>query len=78
MQLVFRQPDGTFVFNWEEIPDENIRNNYVLKDKIFKELQEQYKEGTFATSRDVFEMNKYVIERIRNYKPSPKEKYNEE
>ena len=76
--IIFRQPDGTFVFNWETLPIEEIRKNTEFKDKIFQELKDKYKEGTIVTSRDVFEMNKYVIDRIKNYKAPPKVAYSEE
>jgi hypothetical protein len=56
--------DGDIVFNWHELP-EKIALDLALRDKIFGELKSKY---TYADSRTLFEMNKYVIDRIKSEK----------
>ena len=65
MQLVVRQQDGTLFFNWEILPD-NIKANRSLIGQIFDELQKKFPIDTLVTSREVFQMNKYVIDRIKS------------
>lgn len=63
MQLIQYFTDGTVSFNWDQLP-ENIRSKTELRDKIFKELQEQMKVNEFMTTKALFDMNKYAIERL--------------
>ena len=63
MQIVQFFSDGTICFNWEQLP-ENIRCNIELRDNIFQELQEKFKVNDTFTSKILFEMNRYVINRI--------------
>lgn len=65
MQLVVRQQDGTLFFNWEILP-EKIKANRTLIEKLFEELQKKFPIDTLVTSKEVFEMNKYVISRIKS------------
>jgi len=63
MQLIQFFSDGSLCFNWDQLPD-NVKINIVLRDKIFVELQEKFKVDQEVTSKLLFDMNKYVINRI--------------
>jgi hypothetical protein len=63
MQIIQYFSDGSIQFNWEQLP-ENVRNNTVLRDKIFNELKEKFKVDSEITSKILFEMNRYAINRI--------------
>lgn len=63
MQVVSFE-NGSLVFNWQQLPNK-VRSNLELRDKIFRELQNKYKVGEFVDSKTVFEINKYVIDRIK-------------
>jgi hypothetical protein len=65
MQVVSKQFDGTLVFSWDTLP-ENLRTNIELKNKVFRELQEKYPAGSFVSTKEVFEMNLYVFNRIKS------------
>lgn len=63
MQLVeFKNSD--IIFNWHILP-KPLDLNLELRDKIFKELQEKYK-NELIDSKTLFEMNDYVIKRINS------------
>jgi hypothetical protein len=65
MLLVQYFSDGTISFNWDLLP-ENLRKNTVLRDKLFAELQEKMKLNSFVTTKSLFDLNKYAINRISN------------
>jgi hypothetical protein len=64
MQLIQYFSDGTITFNWEQLP-EHIRSKTEIRDKIFNEIQQKLKINEFVTTRAIFELNIYVINRIR-------------
>jgi hypothetical protein len=59
--------NDNLVFNWEELPD-NIKIKSELKNKIFKELQLQFdpKKLLVLDSKELFKMNKFVLDRIKS------------
>jgi hypothetical protein len=63
MQIVQYFPDGTISFNWEQMPA-NVRSNTQLRDKIFQELQDKFKVDEFLTSKTLFDINRYTLNRI--------------
>jgi hypothetical protein len=63
MQVIQYFPDGSICFNWEQLP-ENVRSNIVLRDKIYQELRDKFKIDTGFTSKLLFEINRYAINRI--------------
>ena len=70
MQLVQYFSDGTISFNWDQLP-ENIREKTELRDKIYKELQERMKPNQFVTTRALYDLNRYAIERLRSEIKNP-------
>jgi len=64
MQIVQFFSDGTISFNWEQLP-EKIKNNVALRDKLFKELQEKMRVNDLVTTKSLYLLNKYVVERIK-------------
>lgn len=77
MQLIQYFSDGSIHFNWDQLP-ENVRNNLVLRDKIFNELKEKFKVDIEVTSKLLYDINKYVINRIiSELKTDVKNKKNE-
>jgi hypothetical protein len=66
MQLIQYFSNGTMFFNWEQLP-EHIKSNIDLRDKLFKELQEKIKLNDSVTSRALFELNRYAVERIKKH-----------
>jgi len=64
MQLIQYFTDGTVSFNWDQLP-EKIRARTDLRDKIFRELQEKMKLEEKMTSRALFDLNVYAINRIK-------------
>lgn len=65
MQLVQYFSDGTLSLNWEQLP-ENVKKKQDLRDKIFKELQQKLSVNSNVTSREILELNKYAINRIKS------------
>lgn len=65
MKLVQYFSDGTLAFNWEQLPPK-IKEKTELRDKIFKELQEQIKVNEQITSKILWDLNRYVINRIKS------------
>jgi hypothetical protein len=63
MQIVQYFSDGSICFNWDQLP-ENVRINTVLRDKIFQELQEKFKVDQELTSKLLFDINRYALNRI--------------
>lgn len=56
--------NGDIVFNWYQLPPE-LALNFVLRDKIFEELQSQFSDLRYLDTKMLFDMNMFVIERIR-------------
>jgi hypothetical protein len=65
MRLIQYFSDGQLSFNWDQLP-EHIREKTELRDNIFKELQERMKVNEFMTTRALYDLNKYAIDRIRS------------
>jgi len=65
MQIVQFFSDGTISFNWEQLP-EKIKNNVGLRDKLFKELQEKMRVNDSVTTKSLYHLNKYAVERIKS------------
>ena len=65
MKLVQYFTDGTITFNWDQLP-EHIRSQTHLRDDIFKNLQERLKPTEFVTTKILYDLNKYVIDRIKS------------
>ena len=62
----FIETEGdNLVFNWNHLPDK-LKLNIELKTKIFNELQAKFPLNKFIDSKVIFEMNKYVINRIKS------------
>ena len=66
MQLI-EFKDETIYLNWDDIPDETLRFDIQLRNKIFKELQDTFSENTVTTTI-LFKMNEYVINRLKEIK----------
>jgi acyl-CoA thioesterase len=66
MAVVEFLEDGTLLFNWESLPDK-VKDDTKLRDQIFSELKQKYPENSnlFFDNKMIFEMNEYVIRRIR-------------
>ncbi|MDD5649702.1 MAG: hypothetical protein PHF86_04680 [Candidatus Nanoarchaeia archaeon] len=65
MQLIQYFSDGTLSFNWDQLPSK-IKERTDIRDKIFNELQEKVKVEHNVTSRVIFDLNVYAIQRIKN------------
>jgi hypothetical protein len=65
MQIVQFFSDGTISFNWDQLPEE-VQTRTDLRDKIFKELQEKVKQNEFVTTKLLYDLNKYVVNRIKS------------
>jgi hypothetical protein len=65
MKLVQYFSDGTLAFNWDQLP-QKIREKTELRDKIFKELQEQVKINDQITAKILWDLNRYVINRLKS------------
>ena len=64
MKLVELQNDA-LVFNWEHLP-EKIQVNTELRDKLFNEVKNKFPLNKFIDTKLVFEINKYVIDRLKS------------
>lgn len=65
MLLVQYFSDGTMSFNWDQLP-EPLKSETEIRDKIFNELQDKMRIDEFVTTKKLFDLNRYVIERIRS------------
>jgi hypothetical protein len=65
MLLIQYFTDGTMSFNWDHLP-EPLRSETEIRDKIFNELQEKMKINDLVTTKKLFDLNRYAIERIRS------------
>jgi len=65
MRLIQYFSDGQLVFNWDQLP-EHIRSKTELRDSLFKELQERLQLNEFVTTRALYDLNKYAIDRIKS------------
>ena len=59
--------DETIFLNWDDIPEDEIRLDILLRDKIFKELQNAFPEN-IVTQTTLYKMNEYVINRLKEIK----------
>lgn len=66
MQLI-EFSNGNMILNWGHLP-EKIALDIKLRDKILNELKTMYGSETIVDSKLLFEMNKYVINKIKNEK----------
>ena len=57
--------DGNVIFNWESLPDK-ISGDTQLRDAIWKDVQSKYGDEPIMDSKLLFEINKYVINRINS------------
>lgn len=74
MSLVEVYPDGTLLLNWKTLPEE-IQKDTKLRDKIFNELKSKYPpEKEIIDNKLLFEMNRYVINRIQSEAASEEKK----
>jgi hypothetical protein len=64
MQIV-QLLDDSLVFNWDQLP-ENIQVNTQLRDKLFQEVKTKWPLTQFIDVKVVFQINKYLIERIKS------------
>jgi hypothetical protein len=64
MLLIQYFSDGTMSFNWDQLP-EPLKSETEIRDKIFNELQEKMRINENVTTRKLFDLNRYAIERIR-------------
>ena len=55
---------GDLILNWKEAHDK-IKSNLKLRDSIMEELKAKYKDE-LVDSKLLFEMNQYVINRIKS------------
>ena len=65
MRLIQYFSDGQLVFNWDQLP-EHVRKLTELRDSIFKELQEKLKLNEFVTTKALYDLNLYAINRIKS------------
>ena len=63
MQIV-EFDNGDLILNWNDLPD-NIKSNMELRDNIMNELKQKY-ENVLINPKILFEMNKYVVNRIKS------------
>jgi len=57
---------GDLILKWKELPDP-YRGNLKLRDKVLKELKDNFSE-VFVDSKILFQMNQYVINRLKQEK----------
>jgi len=57
--------NGDLLFNWHKIPDEKLRNNFILRDKVFLALKKEFGENAVVCSKILYQMNKYAIDIIK-------------
>jgi hypothetical protein len=62
--------DGTLLFNWDSLPD-SVKVKQELRDKLFEELKAKYPPETRFDNRSIFDMNQYVINRLKQELKKP-------
>jgi hypothetical protein len=75
MLLVQYFSDGTMSFNWDQLP-EPLKSETEIRDKIFNELQDKMRIDEFVTTKKLFDLNRYAIERIRSEIKAKGKKHN--
>jgi len=64
MQIV-QLLDDALIFNWDQLP-EKVQIKTELRDKLFQEVKTKWPLTQFIDIKVVFEINKYLIERIKS------------
>ena len=64
--LIEANIDGELNFNWNSLPDE-IKKRTDLKDKIFKQLQEEFQVGDPLSSKIIYQINRRAMELLKTY-----------
>ena len=66
MKIISISEDGNLIFNWDLLP-EKVSKNIELRDKIFEKIQKEFPVGkTIFNNKLLFDINKFVIEEIKN------------